>query len=149
MIHKKALGIDPGDARFGVAISDDLGMLAHPLETIDAKQRDPVPRIRQLVKDHAVATLVLGLPKNMDGSLGAAAEKTKVLEAKLRTALPDVQVVLIDERLTTVMASRALSDAGHNAKQQKKKIDQAAAQTILQTWLDSQSLADAPLLPPP
>ncbi len=137
----RALGIDHGDARFGVAISDELGMLAHPLETIVVKETEPLRRIVEIVGEKTIGTIVLGLPKNMDGSSGPATEKVRAFAAQLRAQLPACKVVLWDERLTTVAAQKSLQAAGRTAKQSRSVIDQAAAQLILQGWLDSQSMA--------
>ena len=131
----KALGIDLGEARIGLAISDDLGMLAHPLETVPAKER-PMERILEVIAQHKVETIVLGLPRNMDGSYGAAAEKIKVFHEKLK-AVVTCKIILWDERLTTVAAQKSLHEAGRNAKKSRAVIDQVAAQMILQGWLDS------------
>jgi len=135
---KRALGIDYGDVRVGVAISDELGFMAHPLETIDTRQTPAVPRIRQLAAEREIGTVVVGLPRNMDGSRGPAAEKATAFAEELRAALP-CPVVTWDERLTTVAAQRALREAGRKAKEQKNIVDQAAAQVILQGWLDAQA----------
>lgn len=136
MDTKRALGIDPGDARVGVAISDELGMLAHPLETITVAQTDPVERIAALAAEKGSAVIVVGMPRNMDGSFGPAAEKAKALMAALREKTR-CRIISWDERLTTVSAQRALRDAGRKARDQRKMIDQAAAQILLQSWLDS------------
>jgi putative Holliday junction resolvase len=136
---QRVIGIDHGDARIGVAVSDELGMLAHPVETITVKDTDPVARITQLVAEKNASTVVIGLPKNMDGTSGPAAEKVRAVAEKLRAAVT-VPVRLWDERLTTVAAQRALHEAGRNAKQSRAVIDQAAAQIILQGWLDAQEM---------
>lgn len=135
----RALGIDHGDARFGIAISDDLGMLAHPLETIHTKAGDPIPRIVQIVEKEKIGMIVLGLPRNMDGTYGPAAEKVKAFAEKLKAAV-SCPVKLWDERMTTKAAQRGLHAAGKNTKQSRGIIDQAAAQIILQGWLDSQAM---------
>ncbi len=141
METKRFLGIDPGDARVGVAVSDDLGMLAHPLETITVRTTPPLQRIAALVAERDVVAVVVGVPRNMDGSFGPAAEKSKKFIEALR-ALVSCRVIPWDERLTTVSAERALREAGRNAKSQRKVVDQAAAQIILQSWLDSQPAVD-------
>ena len=137
---KRALGIDLGEARIGVAVSDELGMLAHPVETIVVKDTpDPLGRVVQIAKDQDVSHIIIGLPKNMDGTTGAAAEKTRAFADKLREKVECI-VKLWDERLTTVAAQRYLHDAGRNAKQSRAVIDQVAAQIILQGWLDAQAM---------
>lgn len=135
---KRALGIDLGEARVGVAVSDDLGMLAHPLETIQVRQGPVIKRILQIIGDKDIGTVVVGMPRNMDGTFGPAAHKSRefIDSLKLQTSCA---VVPCDERLTTVSAQRSLQAAGKKAKDQKAMIDQVAAQILLQSWLDSQS----------
>jgi putative Holliday junction resolvase len=140
----RALGIDHGDARLGLALSDELGMLAHPLETLAAGPK-ALPRIQQILREKAVETIVLGLPKNMDGSKGAAAQKVEAFAQTLREAAPNVRLVLWDERMSTLGAQRQLHEAGRDAKSSKAVIDQVAAQIILQSWLDAQSFQAPPL----
>ena len=135
---KKALGIDLGEARVGVAVSDDLGMLAHPLETIHVKSSDVKKRILALAVERGAQTIVVGMPRNMDGSYGAAATKSKEFIEALRSST-EIKVIAWDERLTTVSAQRSLHEAGKNTKKQRPIIDQVAAQIILQCWLDSVS----------
>ncbi len=136
----RALGIDHGDARIGVAISDDLGMLAHPLETIHLKDvADPIAHISALVEREKIGMIILGLPRNMDGSYGPAAEKVRAFAENLKAKCP-CEIKLWDERLTSVAAQRSLHEVGRNVKQSRAVIDQVAAQLILQGWLDSQSM---------
>lgn len=135
---KRALGIDYGDVRIGLALSDELRMLAHPLETVPNSPR-ALAHINGLISEKSVDALVVGLPKNMDGSKGPAAQKAEAFANQLRSANPGVRVLLWDERMTTVAAQRALHEAGRNAKNSRAVVDQVAAQLILQGWLDSQS----------
>ena len=135
---KKALGIDLGDARVGVAISDDLGMLAHPLETISVKTTDVKKRILTLAAERGAQTIIVGMPRNMDGTYGPAATKAKEFIEALRSST-EIKIIGWDERLTTVSAQRSLHEAGKNTKKQRPIIDQVAAQIILQGWLDSVS----------
>jgi len=136
----KALGIDYGDARIGVAISDDLGMMAHPVETIandDPKNR-PEDRIADLVAERKVDMVVIGMPFRMDGSEGDATAKVRNFIEKLQAVLPDgVEIEEIDERLSTVEAQSQLKASGRKAKDSKQVIDQVAATVILQDWLDN------------
>jgi putative Holliday junction resolvase len=134
---KKALGIDLGDARIGVAVSDDLGMLAHPVETIPVSAGKVLERILALAAERQATAIVVGMPRNMDGSYGSAATKSREFIEQLRDRTT-IQIIPWDERLTTVAAQRSLQQAGRNAKQQKTIIDQVAAQLILQSWLDAQ-----------
>jgi putative Holliday junction resolvase len=135
----RSIGIDHGDARIGVAISDELGMLAHPLETIHLEKGDPFPRIKEIVESKKIGMIVLGLPRNMDGTYGPAAEKVRAFAELLKASVP-CPVKLWDERMTTKAAQRSLHAAGRNTKQSRAVIDQAAAQLILQGWLDSQAM---------
>jgi putative holliday junction resolvase len=137
---KRWLGIDLGEARIGLAISDQLGALAHPLRTL-ANSPQVLDEICAVVTAEGVGGVVLGLPKNMDGSLGPAATKAKAFADQLRAKLPALQVVLWDERLTTMEAQRALHAAGRNTKRSRKVIDQVAAQILLQNYLDAQALS--------
>ncbi|NOX99931.1 MAG: Holliday junction resolvase RuvX [Verrucomicrobia bacterium] len=134
----RAIGIDYGTVRIGVAVSDDLGMLAHPFETVAGeKVTEAIARLAEIVKLRKAEVVVLGLPLNMDGSEGPAVKKVRSFQKKLRKALPDtVTIVEEDERLTTVTASDKLSEAGQSDKEQRDIIDQAAAVEILQTYLD-------------
>lgn len=133
-----ALGIDHGEARIGLAITDPVGIMAHPLETIQVKNTDPIERIKVLVKERQVKQLVLGLPIRMDGTEGTAAEKVRAFGKELTEKI-DLPIHYIDESLTTVTASEKLHQAGKNAKKQKAIIDQAAAVEILSYWLEQNS----------
>ena len=131
------LALDFGRARIGVAISDELQFLAHPLETIATKQR-PESRIAKIVHDKNVDHVVAGVPRQMDGQIGIAATEVLHFVEKLRAILP-CPVVTWDERLTTVAAHRALREAGKKTRQTRGYVDQVAAQMILQTYLDSRA----------
>jgi len=130
-----ALGIDHGDARIGIAATDDFGILAHPLETIDVAKTGSIERIAQLVSMRKIHTLVVGLPLRMDGNEGDSAAKVRAFAGKLRERLPTIPLVFVDETLTTATAAGKLRQAGRNAKQQKSLIDQAAAVEILNIWM--------------
>lgn len=135
-LHHPALGIDHGDARIGVAATDEFGILAHPLETIDRSRTDALERIVQLAALRKVKTLVLGLPLRMDGSEGDSAAKVREFAKELEARLPNIPLALVDETLTTSSAAEKLRAAGKNAKRQKAIIDQAAAVEILNLWMD-------------
>ncbi len=130
-----ALGIDHGDARIGIAATDDFGILAHPVETIDRAKTEPVERIAELAERRKIRTLVLGLPLRMDGSEGDSAAKVRAFAGLLRERIPDIPLVFVDETLSTSSAAAKLREAGRNARQQKSVIDQAAAVEILNTWM--------------
>ena len=131
------LGIDFGRARIGLAISDELGLLAHPLETIPAN-KDSVQRIAAIVHDRKIGKVVIGIPRQMSGEIGIAANEALEFADKLRAQL-HCPVETWDERLTTVAANRALRDAGKKTRQTRKFVDQVAAQMILQSYLDRES----------
>lgn len=128
------LGIDFGRARIGLAISDELRLLAHPLETIPAN-KNTMGKIVDIVRDRKIDKLVVGIPRHMSGEIGKAANEALEFAAKLRSQLP-CAVETWDERLTTVAANRALSDAGKKTRQTRGFVDQVAAQMILQSYLD-------------
>jgi len=129
------LGIDLGKIRIGLAISDELQWLAHPLKTIPASGNAPV-RIAEIVRQRKIDKVVLGVPRRMSGEFGDAAESALNFAQKLRALVP-CEVVTWDERLTTAAANRALRDAGKKTRQSRHYVDQVAAQIILQGYLDS------------
>jgi putative Holliday junction resolvase len=128
------LALDFGRVRIGAAISDELQLLAHPLETIPANERAPL-RIAEIVREKKVDHVVAGVPRQLNGQIGAAATEVLQFVEKLRAILP-CPVITWDERLTTVAAHRALRDAGKNTRQTRGYVDQVAAQMILQSYLD-------------
>ena len=128
------LAVDLGRARIGVAISDELQLLAHPLETIPADDR-AIPRLAHIIREKKVDHVVVGIPRQMNGQIGAAATEALTFVEKLRAILP-CPVVTWDERLTTVAAHRALRDAGKKTCDTRGYVDQVAAQMILQGYLD-------------
>ena len=144
----RILGIDHGEARIGLAISDELGMLAHPLETVPGRDtKAAIERVVEIVREKNVDTIVLGLPLRMDGSAGTAVEKVRSFAKALTKCLPDnVSLIESDERLTTIAAWEKLHAAGRTEKNSRHLIDQAAAIEILQDYLDSQA---PPVEPPP
>ena len=131
-----ALGVDHGEARIGIAATDPLGILAHPVETIDVRTTDAIERIAALVAQRGIHTLVVGLPCRIDGSEGSAAEKVRAFGGKLAARLPEIPLVFVDEAYTTMDAAEKLREAGRKAKQQKSVIDQAAAVGILEAWMN-------------
>jgi len=128
------LALDFGRVRIGAAISDELQLLAHPLETIPANEQAPL-RIAEIVREKKVDHVVAGVPRQLNGQIGAAATEVLQFVEKLRAILP-CPVITWDERLTTVAAHRALRDAGKNTRQTRGYVDQVAAQMILQNYLD-------------
>ncbi|MBQ8516305.1 MAG: Holliday junction resolvase RuvX [Akkermansia sp.] len=132
-----ALGIDYGEARIGIAATDACGILAHPVESIHLRHTEPIARIRELVQQKGIRTLVLGLPLRLDGTEGTACTKVRAFGEKLRTALPELPLLYVDEFLTTTAAQEKLHQAGKKARNFKPIIDQAAAVEILNNWMDS------------
>ena len=128
------LGLDVGHVRIGAAISDELQLLAHPLETIPA-DKHALSRVAEIVRQKKIDHVVAGVPRRMNGQLGTAASDVLQFVEKLRAILP-CPVVTWDERLTTVAAQRALRDAGKKTRETRGYIDQVAAQMILQSYLD-------------
>ena len=128
------LGIDLGQARIGLAISDELRLLAHPLQTIPANV-DSIPTIVRIVKERKIDKVVLGIPRHMSGAMGKGAEEAMKFAEKLRSVLP-CEIATCDERLTTVAANRALREAGKKTRDTRPIVDQVAAQMILQSYLD-------------
>lgn len=128
------IGVDPGDARIGLAVSDKSGVLAVPLGTVPAGS-DAIAAIALEVRDTEAELVLVGLPRSLDGTEGHAAAKVRDFAAQL-AAVVGIPVRLVDERLTTVSASRALHQAGRNTKQQREVIDQAAAVELLQRALE-------------
>ncbi|MGZ5001695.1 MAG: Holliday junction resolvase RuvX [Chthoniobacterales bacterium] len=133
---RRILGVDFGKARIGVAVSDELGMLAHPVETIPAASLEAAAkRIAEIAREKDVAGVVLGMPRQMSGESGTAVAEVNDFAEKLRPLLK-CELVLWDERLTTTAAHRALRDAGKKTRQTRGVVDQVAAQMILQGYLD-------------
>lgn len=136
----RVMGLDYGSKTVGVAISDALKITAQGIETIERKEenklRKTLARIEELAKEYEVESIVLGLPKNMNNTMGERAEKTLEFKAMLerRTGLP---IVLWDERLTTVEAERTLIESKVRREERKRYIDKIAAVFILQGYLDS------------
>lgn len=128
------LALDFGRARIGAAISDELQLLAHPLETIPSNKQ-ALARVAEIVREKKVDHVVAGIPRQMNGQIGAAATEVLQFVEKLRVIL-SCPVVTWDERLTTVAAHRALRDAGKKTRDTRSYIDQVAAQMILQSYLD-------------
>ena len=137
MRHGVRLGLDPGDARIGVATSDPSGVLATPLETVQ-RGRGDFPRIRTLVRELDVVEVVLGLPRSLSGGEGPAAEKVRRFAARLARHVAPVPVRLVDERLTTVTAEDQLRERGRKGSNRRAVVDMAAATVILQHALDTE-----------
>ena len=136
----RIMGLDFGSKTVGVAVCDPLGITAQTVETItrasENKMRQTLARIEQLIGEYEIERIVLGYPKNMNNTVGERGEKAQEFKAALerRTGL---EVILWDERLTTVAAERVLIESGVRRENRKKSVDQIAAAMILQGYLDS------------
>jgi putative holliday junction resolvase len=138
----RILALDHGTVRIGVALSDEMKMIAQPLEFIPAEPFDGVlRRLRQLLAEKAVELVLVGMPRNMDGSFGPAAQKVQRFVEALQQDLT-VPIKTLDERLTTVQANRLLLQANVRRDQRKQKVDKMAAAILLQGYLDG--LGDTP-----
>jgi len=135
----RILALDPGSKRVGVAVSDELKMIATPLEFILAEPFDALlARLKEIIREKEVELILIGMPRNMDGSYGPAALKSQEFVAVLKTKFP-VPIKTWDERLTTAMAQRFLIEGGVRRKDRKEKVDKTAAAILLQSYLDSMS----------
>ncbi|AWB45668.1 Holliday junction resolvase RuvX [Paenibacillus sp. CAA11] len=135
----KIMGLDYGDRRIGVAVSDALGWTAQGVETIERRRDESeLLRIAELVQEHNIEEIIVGLPKNMNGTIGPRGEICMEFAEKLKLQL-NLPVHLWDERLTTVSAHRTLLEADVSRKKRKQVVDKMAAIFILQNYLDSKS----------
>jgi putative Holliday junction resolvase len=133
----RALGIDPGSKRIGIAVSDRSGTIASPLMVLQrsrSRQHD-LQQIAALVRDEEAEVVVVGLPLNMDGSQGRAAQLA-IDEARRLATVVGVPVEMHDERRTTVSADRSMLEAGLDAPARRQRVDKVAAAIMLQSWLD-------------
>ena len=132
----RCLGIDFGTRRIGLALSDPTGNLATPLPFLEnTSLQEVVAKLQELVDSHGVKTIVIGLPRNMDGSYGPSAQKVREFITQIQPQIP-AEIISQDERLTTTQASRDLSQMGLSQKDLRKKIDSSSAALILQQFLD-------------
>jgi putative Holliday junction resolvase len=139
----RVLALDYGSRRIGVALSDPTGTLARPLPFLESQSDARLARqVAALATREEAALILLGLPRKMDGTLGEAAGKVELFAVALRSAT-SIPVKLVDERLSTVQASRQLQEAGKDARAQKSKIDSEAAAVLLQSYLDAQGFPSA------
>jgi putative Holliday junction resolvase len=136
VVEGRSIGLDVGDVRIGVAVSDPLGMIATPHDVIQAQNPEAdANAVKDLVDELGARRIVVGLPLLNSGEVGSQAEKVLAFVEVLKEAVA-VPVETIDERFTTVIAQRAMTAAGTKKKKRKGVVDQLAAQQILQTWLD-------------
>lgn len=140
MLKHKILGLDVGSKTVGIAISDLMGWTAQGLDTlrINEEQDDlGIDQLVKIIKDNQVGTVVIGLPKNMNNSIGFRGEASIKYKEKLQDSVPSIDIVMWDERLSTMAAERSLLEADVSRQKEKKVIDKMAAVFILQGYLDS------------
>lgn len=133
----RILGMDLGERRIGLAVSDELGITAQGLFTLKRTElQEDLQQLVKIIQEKEIAKLVVGLPKNMNGSLGPQAERVKSFVTLLTKECP-LEVVYWDERLTTVAAQRILIEGDVSRKKRKEVVDKIAAVMILQSYLDN------------
>jgi len=133
----RILALDHGTRRIGVAVSDETKTIAQPLEYIPAEPpADFLKRLKQLIAEKEVELLLVGMPRNMDGTYGPAAQKVQVFIEAVKAGVA-VPIKLVDERLTSVMANRVLIQANVRRDKRKEKVDKMAAAILLQSYLDN------------
>ncbi|MDX2052103.1 MAG: Holliday junction resolvase RuvX [Polyangiaceae bacterium] len=138
----RAAGIDLGTVRVGLAVADELGLMAHPRPALSGANRPGLLRaLARFAKEEQITLFVVGLPSNLNGREGPPARRARVFAAELH-ALTGIAVELLDERLTTRQAQRHLHEQGLDTRQSRVRIDSAAAAVLLQGWLDSRRPAD-------
>ena len=134
----RIMGLDLGTRTIGVAVSDEMGLIARGIETIRRSgTKNDLARLHELVQKEEVGAFVLGYPKNMNGTIGERGKASAAFSKLLQTEFPDAKITLWDERLSTVAAEKVLIDADLTRKKRKKVIDMMAAVVILQNYLDS------------
>lgn len=133
----RIMALDPGTKRIGVAVSDETKTIAQPLEWIPAEPfAEFINRLRQLLIEKEVDLVLIGLPRNMNGTYGPAAQKVEVFAAALKNAIT-VPIKMRDERLTSVQANKMMIQGGVRRDQRKDKVDKMAAALLLQSYLDA------------
>jgi putative Holliday junction resolvase len=137
---RKLLGLDLGERRVGVAISDDIGIFASPSETIDLRHTT-LRRVAELVERHGVAGIVVGLPSTMGGEEGFQARETRAMAAEIE-ALVDVPIRFWDERLTSAIADQLMYQNRRAKRRKKEERDAIAAAVMLQGYLDAHPIGD-------
>ena len=132
----RILALDHGTKRIGVAVSDEMQMIATPLEYIPAEPfADFLARLKEIIREKEVELIIIGMPRNMDGSYGPAALKVQAFVAVLKDAIT-IPIKPLDERLTTVQAQRYLIHGNVRRDKRKEKVDKTAAAILLQSHLD-------------
>ncbi len=135
-MQKKILAVDMGERRVGLALSDELGMLAHPFKTIQWRGLNNfITLIKQIIASENIDRLVIGIPYTLDGGLSKKAKEIKIISDHIKNQI-NIEIIEIDERLTTKMAMKALHAVGKKPSKNRNNIDQVAAVYILQSYLD-------------
>lgn len=133
----RILALDHGTRRIGVAVSDETKTIAQPLEYIPAEPfADFLTRLKAVLAEKEIELILLGMPRNMDGSYGPAAQKVEAFAAALKSAIV-TPIKMVDERLTSVMANRVLIQGNVRRDKRKEKVDKMAAAILLQSYLDA------------
>lgn len=133
----RIIGLDLGDKTIGVAVSDPSGLIAQGIKTIKRKNiKYDIDEIIKIVNEYNAEKIVMGLPKNMNGTMGPSSQKVIEFSEKIKKHI-DIEIIFQDERLTTVSAQRILIEADLSREKRKKVVDAVAATYILQTYLDS------------
>lgn len=136
----RILAIDHGTKRMGIALSDELKMIAQPLEYIPAEPIEGfLKSLEKIIQEKEIELIVVGMPRNMNGTYGPAAEKVKAFMETLKAHFPNTPLRTMDERLTSSQANRLLIEADVRRNKRKEKVDKMAAAIILQSYLDSVS----------
>jgi putative Holliday junction resolvase len=136
----RILGLDHGTKRVGVAVSDEMHLIALPMEYIAPEPfADFLARLKEILREKEIELILIGMPRNMDGSYGPAALKVQEFAAALKDAVT-IPLKLWDERLTTTQAQKFLIQGGMRRDKRKEKVDQTAAAILLQSYLDSRAL---------
>lgn len=139
----RLLGLDYGDRTIGVAVSDSLGLIAQAVEVIRRKDEisinKSIKRLAELIEQYDVSGMVLGYPRNMDNTEGERCEKTQIFKKKLEKHFPNIDIILWDERMSTLGAQRSLIEANLSEQKRAKIIDKMAAVFILQGYLDQKN----------
>jgi putative Holliday junction resolvase len=134
----RIIGLDWGEVRIGVAVSDPLGITAQPLFSLE-NNKEFIGKLKELINKYDVGEIVLGYPKQMSGKSGIAASKVEEFSKKITSEVP-IKIILCDERLTTKIAQKFSMFAGASRKKKKSFIDAATAGIILQGYIDSRKL---------
>lgn len=136
----RILALDHGTVRIGLAVSDEMKLFAQPLDYLPAEPfAEFVQQLKAIVKEKEVDLIVVGMPRNMDGSYGPAAQRVREFVIALKEAIP-MPIRTWDERLTSVTANRLLTEGNVRGEKRKEKVDKVAAAVLLQSYLDSAAL---------